>query len=358
MGVPPVVMRSTKKTKAVGIPTVDLSKQGDRSSTLMVSEAIVRACEEYGFFKVVNHGVSKHVISRLEEEGNGFFAKTSAEKRRAGPAAPFGYGSKTIGPNGDIGDLEYLLLHTNPLSISHTIKSISNDPTSFSYAVIDYTEAVRELACDILDLVGEGLWISDKFSFSRLIRDVESDSLLRLNHYPPVTVKDRDPSSFNQYPPGNTTTNPIGFGEHSDPQILTILRSNDVEGLQISLHDDHGDGFWLSVPPDPNNFYVFVGDALQALTNGRLKSVRHRALVNTAKPRMSMMYFGAPPMNAWISPLPELVSSEKPSLYKPFTWAQYKKAAYSLRLGDSRLDLFKNNHSDMLPSSPGRLLLP
>ncbi|XP_062084024.1 gibberellin 2-beta-dioxygenase 2 [Humulus lupulus] len=350
MGLPPVVR--TKKTKAVGIPTVDLSK-GDRSST-MLAEAIVKAGEEYGFFKVVNHGVSKHVISRLEEQGSDFFAKPSTEKKRAGPATPFGYGCKNIGPNGDMGELEYLLLHTNPHSISDTSKSISNDPTSFSYAVSDYTEAIRDLACDILDLVGEGLWISDKFSFSRLIRDVDSDSLLRLNHYPPV--KERDPSSFNLYPPG--ANNPIGFGEHSDPQILTILRSNDVAGLQISLHDD---GFWLPVPPDPNNFYVFVGDALQALTNGRLRSVRHRALVNTAKPRMSMVYFGAPPINAWIAPLPELVSGEKPSLYKPFTWAQYKKAAYSLRLGDSRLDLFKinhnNNHSDMLPSSPGGLLL-
>ncbi|PON42049.1 Gibberellin-2 oxidase [Trema orientale] len=346
MGVPPVVR--TKKTRAVGIPTIDMS-----SDESVLPESIVRACEEYGIFKVVNHGVSKQVISRLEEEGNCFFAKPAAEKRQAGPASPFGYGSKNIGPNGDIGELEYLLLHTNPLAISDRSKSISNDPTKFSCVVNDYIEAVRELTCEILDLVGEGLWISDKFSFSRLIRDVQSDSLLRLNHYPPV--KERDPSfkQLHQYPTG--ASNPVGFGEHSDPQILTILRSNDVAGLQISLHDN---GLWVPVPPDPNNFYVFVGDALQALTNGRLRSVRHRALANTVKPRMSMVYFGAPPLNAWISPLPELVSAEKPNQYKPFTWAQYKKAAYSLRLGDSRLNLFKINNADILPSStPGLLVL-
>lgn len=139
----------------------------------------------------------------------------------------------------------------------------------FSSVVNDYIEAVRGLACEILDLVGEGLWISDKFSFSRLIRDVQSDSLLRINHYPPV--KERDPlfnklhhhhhHHHHQYPPG--ANNPIGFGEHSDPQILTILRSNDVAGLQISLHDD---GLWVPVPPDPTNFYVFVGDALQVIS--------------------------------------------------------------------------------------------
>lgn len=126
--------------------------------------------------------------------------------------------------------------------------------------VNDYLEAVRELACEILDLVGEGLWLSDKFIFSRFIRDAHSDSLLRLNHYPPVVT---DPSlalKLHHKTTAPYVSNPIGFGEHSDPQILTILRSNDVGGLQISLHDD---GLWVPVPPDPNEFFVIVGDVFQ-----------------------------------------------------------------------------------------------
>lgn len=125
---PTSMMIRTKKTKAVGIPTIDLSME--RSE---LSELVVKACKEYGFFKVVNHSVPKEVISRLEEEGTEFFSKTSSEKRRAGPATPFGYGCKNIGPNGDMGDLEYLLLHTNPLSISERSKTIAKDPTKFRY---------------------------------------------------------------------------------------------------------------------------------------------------------------------------------------------------------------------------------
>ncbi|KAK9281050.1 hypothetical protein L1049_003942 [Liquidambar formosana] len=336
----PTPVRS-KKTKAVGIPIIDLSR--DRS---IVAELIVKACEDYGFFKVINHGVPNEITARLEEEGRQFFAKPALEKQQAGPPSPFGYGCKNIGFNGDMGELEYLLLHSNPHFISDKSKAISNDPTKFRCAVNDYIQAVRDLTCEVLDLAAEGLWVRDKSVFSGLIRDVHSDSLLRLNYYPPLKeITDWDPSPKLLH--HHCTNKRIGFGEHSDPQILTVLRSNDVAGLQISLRD----GLWVSVPPDPSDFCIFVGDALQAMTNGRFLSVRHRALANSIKPRLSMVYFGAPSLNTWISPLPEMVSPQQPSLYKPFTWSEYKKAAYSSRLGDSRLDRFKIHCGDKTAAS-------
>ncbi|XP_025982139.1 gibberellin 2-beta-dioxygenase 4-like [Glycine soja] len=93
-----------------------------------------------------------------------------------------------------------------------------------------YTEAVRELACEILELIAEGLGVPDTRIFSKFIRDVDSDSVLRLNHYPPIINKDNNKDMSQQF-------TKVGFGEHSDPQIITILRSNEVGGLQISLQD-------------------------------------------------------------------------------------------------------------------------
>ncbi|KAI8026003.1 Gibberellin 2-beta-dioxygenase 1 [Camellia lanceoleosa] len=76
------------------------------------------------------------------------------------------------------------------------------------------------------------------------------------------------------------------------------------------------------------------------MTNGRFKSVRHRVIANSLKSRVSMIYFGGPPLSEKIAPLPSLMEGED-SLYKEFTWFEYKKSAYKSRLADNRLGLFE-----------------
>ncbi|XP_047178457.1 gibberellin 2-beta-dioxygenase 2-like [Vigna umbellata] len=318
----PIPIR-TEKILPINLPVVDLSTE--RS---MLTKLIVKACEEYGFFNVINHGVPCETVAKMEEAAFDFFARPLPQKKQL----PI-YGCKNIGFNGDMGEIEYLLLNASPPSIAH-FNNISNVPSNFSCSVSAYRDGVRELACEILELMAEGLGVPDRRFLSRLIRDVDSDSVLRFNHYPPTlnkNCKDKDMS------PSHTHTN-VGFGEHSDPQILTILRSNDVAGLQISLQD----GVWNPVPPDPSAFCVNVGDLLQVMTNGRFVSVRHRAVTNSHKSRMSVAYFGGPPLDACIVAPSVMVTPQRPSLFKPFTWAEYKKVTYSMRLGERRIDLFRN----------------
>lgn len=107
---------------------------------------------------------------------------------------------------------------------------------------------MRKLVREVLELMAEGLRIQPRNILSKLVLDEESDSMLRLNHYPPC------PPHLQELDCSLT-----GFGEHTDPQIISILRSNNTSGLQISLRD----GSWVTVPPDQDSFFINVGDSLQ-----------------------------------------------------------------------------------------------
>lgn len=100
-------IRTSKPTNFFpGIPLIDLSNPESKHQ-------IVKACEEFGFFKVINHGVPMDFITKLETEAVKFFSLPLPEKEKAGPPNPFGYGNKQIGMNGDIGWVESLMLTTN-----------------------------------------------------------------------------------------------------------------------------------------------------------------------------------------------------------------------------------------------------
>lgn len=196
-------------------------------------------------------------------------------------------------------------------------------------AVLDeYVAAVRRMTCTVLQLMAQGLGLDDRDVFSRLVLDRDSDSMLRVNHYPPRP----QPAAAAE------TRRLTGFGEHTDPQIISVLRSNDASGLEITLRD----GTWVSVPSDTESFFVNVGDALQVLTNGRFRSVRHRVMVSSARPRVSVIFFGGPPPRERLAPLPGLVDREGGRRrYREFTWREYKNSAYRTKLADNRLCSFE-----------------
>ncbi|KAJ6402253.1 hypothetical protein OIU84_014361 [Salix udensis] len=312
-----------KTCKPVGlfseIPVIDLTDP--HAKTL-----IIKACEEFGFFKLVNHGVPMELMTKLEGLANSFFNLPQPEKDKAGPPDPYGYGNKKIGPNGDVGWVEYLLLHTNPQILSQKTSIFQENPQIFRSAVEDYLLGVKRMTFEVLELMADGLEIESRNVFSRLLRDDESDSCFRLNHYPPCPELQ-----------ALTGGNLIGFGEHTDPQIISVLRSNNTTGLQICLKE----GTWVSVPPDQTSFFINVGDILQVMTNGRFTSVKHRVLADPLKSRMSMIFFGGPPLSEKIAPLPSLMAEREGSLYKEFTWFEYKSSAYTSRLADHRLGLFE-----------------
>ncbi|GJM94871.1 hypothetical protein PR202_ga11554 [Eleusine coracana subsp. coracana] len=261
------------------VPEVDLDKAAREGANgrAAAARAVAAACEKHGFFKVTGHGVPEAILERMDAAAAAFFALQQREKDAA---RAFGYSSKRIGCNGDLGWVEYLLLGVTPSGAAPLPESSDASTCSFRDLLNEYIAAVRRMTCTVLELMAEGLGLDETDAFTRLVLDKESDSMLRVNHYPPR------PELKQLGGHGRLT----GFGEHTDPQIISVLRSNDTSGLEISLRD----GSWVSVPADRNSFFVNVGDALQVLTNGRFRSVPHRVMVNSARPRVSVIFFAGP----------------------------------------------------------------
>ncbi|KAF6997540.1 hypothetical protein CFC21_013749 [Triticum aestivum] len=306
-----------KCANAAAVPTVDLSAAG-------AAAAVEQACRSVGIFRAINHGVPTALADALEAGAAAFFALPHKSKLEAS-ATPLGYGSKSIGRNGDVGWLEYILLSVGSGSVA-----AASLPPPLGAALEEYTDAVREVGARVLELMAEGLGLAEENRgvLRRVVASDEADKMVRVNHYPPCPC----PLAAGQR--GVT-----GFGEHTDPQVISLLRSNRTGGLQIMLPDGH----WVPVAPDPDSLFVNVGDSLRVLTNGRFQSVKHRVVApaDGEQSRLSVIYFGGPAPTQRIAPLPELMREGELSMYRDFTWAEYKKAAYKSRLGDNRLDPFE-----------------
>lgn len=82
---------------------------------------------------------------------------------------------------------------------------------------------------------------------------------------------------------------------------------------------------------------------MQIYTNGRYKSIEHRAVVHQEKERISIAAFHIPKFGELIGPLPELVSDGK-GLYQTLTLEDFLKTSFSAKLdGKSLLDRLKFN---------------
>jgi gibberellin 2-oxidase len=122
------------------VPEVDLSAAGDNAAARSAAaRAVAKACEDHGFFKVTGHGVPAPLLARLDAAAAAFFALPQRDKDKAaaavgagGGSAPFGYASKRIGGNGDLGWVEYLLLGVTAAGAAAAPVALSAAPVAAS----------------------------------------------------------------------------------------------------------------------------------------------------------------------------------------------------------------------------------
>ncbi len=100
-----------------------------------------------------------------------------------------------------------------------------------------------------------------------------------------------------RYPPAHDDG--WGVAEHTDYGLLTILATDDNDGLQV-----HGPDGWIDVPSDPDVFVVNLGDMLDRMTEGRYRSTPHRVVNRTNRTRLSFPCFIDPSWDAVCEPMP------------------------------------------------------
>ncbi|WOG90184.1 hypothetical protein DCAR_0209427 [Daucus carota subsp. sativus] len=278
------------------------SKKGDNYEKLC--QLMVAASARWGFFKLVNHGVPSETTENFKRRLHEFFDLPMEQKLKGARSAslPLGYSATNPDYGENLPWAEIIQLLQSPQQALSFAKNVLGDQHQpFSDAMMEYMDALDKLGMIIFEMLAHGLGLPDDF-FTKNFTEKDS-TMIRINRYPPCPLPEKC----------------LGLGSHSDPHTLTILFQDEVGGLQVLQNDNQ----WIGIRPVPNSFIINIGDTLEAWTNGRLKSVVHRAVVNKEKRRLSIAYFMSPACSAVIDCPPQLITHNK--LYLPFTWEDFRK---------------------------------
>lgn len=81
---------------------------------------------------------------------------------------------------------------------------------------------------------------------------------------------------------------------------------------------------------------------LQVLSNGRYRSAEHRGVYNKSKPRVSLIHFYSPDLDATLGPLEDIVDDTHPAVFKSFTYKDYHTTFVTMGLsGKSCIETFR-----------------
>ena len=253
------------------------------------AEELGQSFVDYGFAIVRDHGIPQDLIDRAEAIAKRFFALPEDIKRAyliAGGGGARGYtafGVETA-KGGTASDLKEFWHVGRELAAGHQFRDVMADNVwpseipGFKATFLELYDAFDAAGLKVLRAIARFLAVDEEY-FTDTVRD--GNSVMRLLHYPPIDTP----------PEGKRGGNQIRAGAHEDINTITLLLGAEEAGLELKTRD----GRWLPVSPKPGELVVNIGDMLQRLTNGRLRSTSHR-VVNPApdrasKARYSMPYF-------------------------------------------------------------------
>ncbi|KAL3352664.1 hypothetical protein AABB24_020588 [Solanum stoloniferum] len=307
-------------------PIINLEKLNgaERAATM---EKINDACENWGFFELVNHGIPHEVMDTVEKLTKGHYKKCM-EQRFKELVAKKGLEGVEVEVTDMDWESTFFLRHLP----SSNISEVPDLDDIYREVMRDFAKRLEKLAEELLDLLCENLGLEKSYLKNTFYGSKGPNFGTKVSNYPPCPKPDLIK----------------GLRAHTDAGgIILLFQDDKVSGLQLLK-----DGRWIDVPPMRHSIVVNLGDQLEVITNGKYKSVMHRVIAQKDGTRMSLASFYNPGNDALIYPAPALVDKEteehNKQVYPKFVFDDYMKLYANLKFQakEPRFEAMKAKESD------------
>ncbi|KAM7510571.1 hypothetical protein LguiB_009446 [Lonicera macranthoides] len=280
------------------VPIIDMHESEE------LPEKIVKAFEEWGCFRILNHGIPMALMSEMKVVARSLLdLPVEIKLRNANPVHGKGYTPPNLASPFFEGMTVYDMASNG--AVDGFCDQLGASPHQREI-LTKYSRALYDLAQDLGGKLMEGMGLVGK-----LYEGWPCQFRLNKYNYSPQSV-------------GLT-----GAIMHSDPGFLTILQDDEVVGGLEAVKK--GTDKFVPMEPMPGSLVVNVGDIAKVWSNGRFCNVKHRVQCYQAAIRISVALFILGPRDSKIEAPKELVDSEHPRLYVPFDFEEYRTLRTTLR---------------------------
>nr|GEU57789.1 protein SRG1-like [Tanacetum cinerariifolium] len=295
-------------------PVIDIANLKHNDTRKMELQKLAEAAKEWGVFLIKNHGVDDTVLDDVKDVVKGFFSLSFEEKKvNVGTYRSvdnMGYGKSHVKSEDQPLDwVDRLTIKAAPVDEStNHLRVWPRKPTNFRQSIEKYVEKSRKVLDVLLEDLAESIAL-DKNAFLQYFEPQQSEIKVRVNYYPPCPRPDLA----------------VGILPHSDPSGVTLLLELGATG---SLQVQKGMGWATLQWPNNNNLLVNIGDLLEIMSNGMLKSAWHQVRTQLDVERISLAYFYNPPPQCEIGPTVNSGSMEE--IYKKVVVEDYVSHLYKI----------------------------